>query len=123
MRRSLTLRQIAWIAAVGFVAVIAAWAINRGQRSEDAGILAPLRREEAGALASELTRCRTVTSDQIAELETCRRVWAENRRQFFRPTRTPPAPAGPVPTATTASGKSQDRASPVEAGHQQSEVR
>ena len=56
-------------------------------------------------------------------LETCRRVWAENRRQFFRSTKTPQQPADPVPTAACAIGKNQDRVSPVEAEHQQSEVR
>jgi conjugative transfer region protein TrbK len=118
----LALRQFARIAAVGFVVLIAALPIIRSQRAEDAGIIAPLKHEVADALASELARCRTVKLDEIASLENCRRVWAENRRQFFRPTKTPPEPTGPVPAAAIASGKNQDRASP-EDELQRSEVR
>jgi conjugative transfer region protein TrbK len=120
MSRYFTLRLIAWIAAAGFIVLTGALAVIRSPRSEDAGVIAPLMREEA--LGSELTRCRAVTSDQIALLENCRRVWAENRRQFFGPIRTTPS-AGPLPIAATASGKDQHRNFPVEAEHQQSEIR
>jgi conjugative transfer region protein TrbK len=123
MSQYLTSRQFARIAAFGFVVLIAALAIIRSQRSEDVGIIAPLEREEADALASEFARCRTVTLDETAALENCRRVWAESRRQFFRPTRTTRSPAEPIPTAATGSGKNQDRVSPAEAEHQQSGVR
>jgi conjugative transfer region protein TrbK len=118
-----TPRQFARIAAAGFVVLFAALAVIRGQRGEDAGTIVPLEREEANALASEVTRCRRVTLDQTASLENCRRVWAESRRQFFRPTKTPPAPAGPVPTAAAATAKNGDRVFPVEVEHQPNEVR
>ena len=110
----LTPRQFASIAAF----LIATLAIIRSHGAEDdAGITAPFARAEADALASELARCRTVTTDQTAPLEICRRVWAENRRQFFRPTKKPPIPAGPVPTSATATAKNGDGVSPVEAEH------
>jgi conjugative transfer region protein TrbK len=97
-------------------------AVIRSQRGEDA-IVAPLEREEADARALELARCRSVTLDQIAPIENCRRIWAENRRQFFRRTKTFPGAAEPIPAAATGSGKNEDRVSPLETEHRQSEVR
>jgi hypothetical protein len=52
-----TTRQFAGIAAAGFIVLIGALALIRGQRGERAGIMAPLEREEADVLASELARC------------------------------------------------------------------
>jgi conjugative transfer region protein TrbK len=106
MSLHLTARQFAGIAATGFIVLVATLAIIRSQSTEDAGFIAAPAHEEADALASEVAHCRTVTSDQTAALEICRRVWTENRRQFFRPTKKPPAPAGPVPTAA-ATGKNR----------------
>ena len=34
-------------------------------------------------LSTKLERCRKVTSEQVAELEECRLIWAENRRRFL----------------------------------------
>jgi conjugative transfer region protein TrbK len=34
-------------------------------------------------LGGELERCRKVTSEQVAELQECRLIWAENRRRFL----------------------------------------
>jgi conjugative transfer region protein TrbK len=116
-------RQFARIAAAAFIVLIGALAVIRSQRGEDAGVITPPEREEPDALASELARCRTVTLDQTASLESCRRVWAENRRQFFMPIKTSPAPAGPLPTAASASGKNQEQVSPVGAQRQHGEVR
>ncbi len=123
MSQYLTPRQMARTATVGVVLLIAALAIVHSRRGEDADIVAPLEREEAEALATELVRCRTVTLDQTASLESCRRVWADNRRQFFGPTKTLPSSIEPVPTTATNSGKNQDRVSPAEAEHRQNEVR
>ena len=36
-----------------------------------------------GPLGGELERCRKVTSEQVAELQECRLIWAENRRRFL----------------------------------------
>ncbi|MFH1346454.1 MAG: putative entry exclusion protein TrbK-alt [Pseudomonadota bacterium] len=123
MSRYLTPRHFARIAAVAFIVLIAAWAVIHSRRGEDPGGIAPLEREEADALASELVRCRTVTLDSTASLQNCRRVWAENRRQFFGSPKTTPSPAGPDPTAASISGKIEDRVSPIEADQPQREVR
>jgi conjugative transfer region protein TrbK len=123
MGRYLTPRQFVRTAAIGVVILIAALAIIHGRRGEDAGIVAPLEREQADALTTELVRCRTVTLDQTASLESCRRVWAGNRRQFFGPTKTLPLSIEPTPTTATNSRKNQDRVSPSEAEHRQGELR
>lgn len=118
-----TPRHFERIATAGLIVLIAALAVIASQRGKDAGTIAPLGLEEVDALVSELARCRTVTSDDTASLENCRRVWTESRRQFFGPTRTTPSPAEPVPTAANGSGKYQDRVSPGQAEHQQNGVR
>lgn len=123
MSEYFTPRQFVPIAALGFIVLITAVAMIRSQGDVDVGVVAPFEGEQADALASELARCRTVTLDQTVWLESCRRVWAENRRQFFGPTRTTPSPAEPVPTAANGSGKNQDRVSPGQAEHQQNGVR
>ena len=41
----------------------------------------------ASALAAELEQCRTVTPEQVAALEHCRRIWTENRLLFLAPPR------------------------------------
>ena len=121
MTPHLTPRQYARVAAVGFVVMVTALAISLSRRDQDAGIVAPLEREQATALAIELLRCRVVMPDDSASLGNCRLVWAENRRQFFGPTKTPLSPA--ESTTATVTGKVQDRISPVEAVHQPSEAR
>jgi conjugative transfer region protein TrbK len=123
MIRYLTPRQFARIATVGFMVLMATWAAIHSRRGGGPGTVAPLEREEVVGLVSELARCRIVKSDATAALENCRQVWAENRRQFYQPTKTTTSPAGPIPTTAVVSGKIQDRVSPVEAEHQQSEVR
>ncbi len=123
MDRYLTPQRFARIVALGFVILIAAWAVINSRRGEDPGTIAPLGLEQVDALVSELARCRTVTLDDNTSLENCRRVWAEGRRQFFGPTRTTSVPAESVPTAANGSGKYQDRVSPAEAEHQKNGVR
>ena len=123
MRQFLSPCQFLWMAAVGFIVPIVVIAINQSQNGNEAGIVAPPRREAAEALVSELVRCRTITLDQPASLETCRRLWAENRRQFFAPTQTPPAGDQPVANSATVSGKNLDRLPPVATAHQPKEVR
>ena len=123
MRQYLSPRQFLRIAVASFIVLIVVLAIIQTRHGNEAGVVAPLGQDEADALVSELARCRTVTLDQTASLENCRRLWAENRRQFFTPTEAPSAPAEPIPNASTDSGKNQDRLSPAEAEHRQSEVR
>jgi conjugative transfer region protein TrbK len=119
----LTPRQLARIAAVGFVVLIVALTIVRSRHSEQALVPAPLERGDAQELVQELARCRTITSDEAAALETCRRVWAENRRQFFGAGRPPQSSIDPVLIAPAAPVKNQDRVLPREVEPQQGEAR
>jgi conjugative transfer region protein TrbK len=107
-------------AAIGFVVIVVATGILWSRRVEDAATIAPLERGEADALVLELARCRTVTSDQIAALEDCRRAWAENRRKFFTTSKTPTSPMESLPAAST---KYQDRFPTSQAGQPRGEVR
>jgi conjugative transfer region protein TrbK len=123
MMSHLTPRQFARIAAVGLVVLIVALTIVRSQYSEHADVLAPLEHGDAQGLVQDLTRCRTITSDETAALETCRRVWAENRRQFFGSARLLQPPSDPTLSAPTAPLKSQDRVLPREVEPRQGEAR
>ena len=112
MNPYLTSRQLARVAAIIFVVVAITVAVVQSRRSEDATVLTPLERGEADALVSELARCRTITADDTAVLESCRRIWAENRQHFFLSTKSPPSPAAPAPDAPAVAVKGQDRAPP-----------
>lgn len=67
----------------------------------------------ASPLGGELERCRKVTSEQVAELQECRLIWAENRRRFLGSKKTPgvtSADAQPgSPTPSLAQPKYPDR--------------
>jgi conjugative transfer region protein TrbK len=119
----LTPRQFVRIAAVGLVVLIVALTIVRNRHSEQALVLAPLEHSDAAALVQELARCRTITSDEAAALETCRRVWADNRRQFFGAGRPPQSSIDPVLNTPAAMVKNQDRVLPREVEPQKSEAR
>ena len=123
MMPHLTPRQIAPIAAVGLVVLIVALTIARSRHSEQAVILAPLEHRDAETLVEELARCRTITSDETAALEACRRTWAENRRQFFGSARPPQSSIDPVLNTPAATVKNQDRVLPREVEPQQGEAR
>jgi len=123
MSQYLSPRQFLRIAAVGFVILIVVLAVVQSRRSNDVGINAPFGHGKADALVPELARCRAVTLDQTASLETCRRLWAENRRQFFTPTKAPLSAVESLPNSATALGKIQDRFSPDAAERQDGEVR
>jgi conjugative transfer region protein TrbK len=111
MNTSLTSQKFPRIAAVVFVALAAAVAAIRSRSGDEATVLAPLERGEVDALVSELARCRTITPDDTAVLETCRRIWAENRQHFFLSTKSPPPPAAPAPDASAEPIKNQARSS------------
>ena len=123
MMLHLTPRQFARIAAVGLVVLIVALTIVRSRHSEHAVVLAPLKHRDAEALVEELAHCRTITSDETAALEICRRVWAESRRQFFGSATSPQSPIDPVLNAPAAPLKNQDRVLPRAAEPQQGEAR
>jgi conjugative transfer region protein TrbK len=94
-------------AAMVFVTAAIALAVNQSwhdDKTADVASVAVL----VDPLAAELARCRTITPEQNAADDSCRRAWAENRRRFFAPSSSRPdtltnnpAAAGPV--------KSQDR--------------
>jgi conjugative transfer region protein TrbK len=69
------------------VLVVAACAIKL--RGDEDQISALPSAQEVDPLAAELARCRTVTSEQKDALAECRRIWAEQRRQFLRQSKTP----------------------------------
>lgn len=120
--KHISVQQLARLAAMVFVIVAAGAAIIYGGPNEDGGVIAPLEPKQADALADELARCRTITSNETSALGACRRIWADNRRQFF-------APAGPGrtlakrPTSSVAPLEIRDRAMPARAEQQQSETR
>jgi conjugative transfer region protein TrbK len=116
-------RQFAPIAAVGFVVLVVALTIAKSRHHEDAVVLAPLEHGESDALVQELARCRTIASDEAAALETCRRAWAESRRQFFGSARSPQSSINPALNAPAAPVKNQDRVLPREVEPQQGEAR
>ena len=123
MMLHLTPRQFARIAAVGLVVLIVALTIVRSRHGEQSVVLAPIEHRDAETLVEELARCRTITSDETGELETCRRAWAENRRQFFGSARPPQSPTDPVLNAPAAPVKNQDRVVPREVAPQLGEER
>ena len=123
MMSHLAPRQLARIAAVGLVVLIVALTIVQSRHSEHSLVLTPPEHPDAETLVEELARCRTITSDESTALETCRRAWAENRRQFFGSARPPQSPTDPVLKAPAAPVKNQDRVVPREVEPQQGEAR
>ncbi|MET4177376.1 MULTISPECIES: putative entry exclusion protein TrbK-alt [unclassified Bradyrhizobium] len=78
-------------AAASLMLVMAACAIQlRGDGDETASNSAGP--QTTSTLASSLARCRTVTSEQTATYDDCRRIWAENRRRFFGQAKSTAAP-------------------------------
>jgi conjugative transfer region protein TrbK len=102
------------VAAVVFVMLTAAVAVIQSRRGEDAAALAPMERGETDALGSEFARCRSITPDDTAGLDACRRIWAKNRQRFFVSTRSPQLPAPPAPNAPAGLVKNQERVPPLE---------
>lgn len=73
--------------------VMAACAIQlRGDGDEASSD--PAGPQTTGTLAPSLTRCGTVTPEQTATYDYCRRIWAENRRRVFGRKGSATAPAG-----------------------------
>jgi conjugative transfer region protein TrbK len=74
---------IACLAAIGIIAV------GEASRTDDASRDVAPAATKSDPLAADLARCRDVTAEQLAADDTCRRVWAENRRRFFAPNNKP----------------------------------
>jgi conjugative transfer region protein TrbK len=103
MGSHLTSRPFVWVAAIVLVTLAAAAAMIKSGRNEDPVVFAPFGPRERDAVVGDLARCRTITPDDAAGLDACRRVWAENRQRFFTTKSpllaTPPAlnaPGGPM---------------------------
>ena len=73
-------------AIITCIAALAIIAIGEALRTDDPDRLTPPARKTADPLAADLLTCREITVEQLAVDDTCRRVWAENRRRFFAPT-------------------------------------
>ena len=72
------------------VLVVAACAIKLRDDEQQASFASPVS-ENPNSLVTELARCRSVTPEQKDALEACRRVWAEQRRQFLGQSKTLPS--------------------------------
>ena len=59
--------------------------------TEDTNSLSSAASQEPDPVATKLVQCRTVTADQTAALDECRRIWLENRRRFLGPRSSEPA--------------------------------
>jgi conjugative transfer region protein TrbK len=90
------------------VSVVAVAAIQ-SRHGEDAAIPAPMERRTPDTLATELARCRTIASDETEALESCRRIWADNRKNFFRSTKSPLPLSAPPSLTSAGSVKKGDR--------------
>src|SRR5882672_12482552 len=79
------------------VLVVAACAIKL--RDEEQTSSASPASQDANPLTAELARCRTVTPEQQDALAECRRIWAEQRRQFLGQSKTPTPASHPDQSA------------------------
>jgi conjugative transfer region protein TrbK len=91
------------IAAVVPTLVVAACAIQLRGDSDGLSAGSPASRA-TNPLGAKLEHCRKVTSEQVAELQECRLIWAENRRRFLGSKKTPAVssvdaqPGSPTPS-------------------------
>lgn len=94
-RRQVAVTALVRFAAIAIVVVIVIVAVGEASLPDDASQPAAPATTERDPLAAELLRCRTITAEQLAADDSCRRAWAESRRRFFAPrmpnTRTPEA--------------------------------
>ncbi|WP_442894398.1 putative entry exclusion protein TrbK-alt [Bradyrhizobium sp. AZCC 1708] len=99
---------LAATAAVVPTLVVAACAIQL--RGDDDSALGPSSVTQRDPVAAELDRCRTVTPEQVADIQECRRVWAENRRRFLGQRKASGAPSvdGQPSTLTSSSAQPKD---------------
>ena len=106
-------QQFLRVAALVFVVLAAAVAVILSGRDKDPAVLAPSGRDEADALVSQLARCRTITPDDTAGLDACRRIWAQTRQRFFS-AKSPQLPNPAAPNAPALLTKSHDQVPPSE---------
>lgn len=75
------LRFIAIVVVVAAIIIV----VGEASRTDDASRDVSPAAAKGDPLAAGLARCRDVTVEQLVADDTCRRVWAENRRRFFAP--------------------------------------
>jgi len=98
------------VGALAFVGVVLAAAMIQSRNANEVRDAVPTTATAADPLSADLIRCRAVTPEQLAIDDTCRRVWAENRRRFFAPSSSRPGTTAHDPAVAPAtSGKAQDR--------------
>jgi conjugative transfer region protein TrbK len=78
-----------FVAAAAVVPVLVVAACTIQLRGDSDGPPAESSASRAtNPLGAKLERCRQVTSEQVAELQECRLIWAENRRRFLESKKT-----------------------------------
>lgn len=83
--RDAAVRSFLRFTAIAVVVAATIVAIGEASRTDDPSRdMAPAATKN-DPLAVDLARCRDVTAEQLSVDDTCRRVWAENRRRFFAP--------------------------------------
>jgi conjugative transfer region protein TrbK len=104
--------QLIRIGAFAALVAAIAWAASSASKDAAPNSASPPKAYSTD-LDRELARCRTVTPEEVAAGESCRRAWAENRRRFLAPSKSVDEPSVPVaPTSTsqpTTSTKDQSR--------------
>lgn len=110
------------VAMLAFVAAAIILAVNQSRRDDDENRDVPPAAVLVDPLTAELARCRTITPEQNAADDACRRAWAESRRRFFAPSSSR-SDAGTNPPVATGSVKSQDKLPSADVQPDRDEVR
>jgi conjugative transfer region protein TrbK len=87
--RDAAVRSFLRFTAIAVVVAATIIAIGEASRTDDASRTVAPSATARDPFAADLARCRDVTAEQLAADDTCRRVWAENRRRFFAPNNKP----------------------------------
>lgn len=88
-RRDAAVRSFLRFTAIAVVVAATIIAIGEASRTDDASRTVAPSATTSDPMAADLARCRDVTAEQLSADDTCRRVWAENRRRFFAPNNKP----------------------------------
>jgi conjugative transfer region protein TrbK len=82
------LDRLSIVAGVAVMVLVVAACAIKLRDDEDQTSSASSVSTDADPFAAELARCRRVTPEQTDALEECRRLWAEQRRQFLGQSKT-----------------------------------
>jgi conjugative transfer region protein TrbK len=83
--RDAAVRSFLRFTAIAVVVAATIIAIGEASRTDDASRDVAPPAAKSDPMATDLARCRDITAEQLSVDDTCRRVWAENRRRFFAP--------------------------------------